>query len=161
MLTLWFGWSIRNFGPEVTFLGNTSIASESARRGDWAEAERYFPDFLGKVEALIAKHDLGDLDLHLRMTGCPNGCARPYLAEIGLVGKGPGRYNLMLGGDGRGTRLNKLYRENQSEAQILETLDDLLGRYARERTGDEKLGDFVIRAALVRPVINAARDFHD
>ncbi len=126
-----------------------------------AEAERYFPDFLAEAEALLARHGLGDLDLHLRMTGCPNGCARPYLAEIGLVGKGPGRYNLMLGGDGRGTRLNKLYRENLSEPRLLETLDQLLGRYAGERESGERFGDFVIRAGLVRQVTNAARDFHD
>lgn len=126
-----------------------------------AEAERYFPEVLGRVEALLARHGLGDLDLHLRLTGCPNGCARPYLAEIGLVGKGPGRYNLLLGGDHRGTRLNKLYRENLPEAELLQILDDLLGRYATERAGAERFGDFVIRAGLVRPVINAARDFHD
>jgi sulfite reductase (NADPH) hemoprotein beta-component len=125
-----------------------------------AEAERYFPDFLSKVEALTARHGLGDLDLHLRMTGCPNGCARPYLAEIGLVGKGPGRYNLMLGGDGRGTRLNKLYRENLPEAELLETLDELLGRYSADHAEGERFGDFVIRAGLVRPVLDAARDFH-
>jgi sulfite reductase (NADPH) hemoprotein beta-component len=125
-----------------------------------AEAERYFPDFLSKVEALTAKHGLGDLDLHLRMTGCPNGCARPYLAEIGLVGKGPGRYNLMLGGDGRGMRLNKLYRENLPEARLLETLDALLGQYAAERAAGERFGDFVIRAGLVPAVRDAARDFH-
>ena len=126
-----------------------------------AEAERYFPDFLTKAEALLARHGLDDLDLHLRMTGCPNGCARPYLAEIGLVGKAPGRYNLMLGGDGRGTRLNKLYRENLTEPRLVETLDQLLGRYAGEREAGERLGDFVIRAGLVRPVVNAARDFHE
>ncbi len=126
-----------------------------------AEAERYFPDFLAKAEALLARHGLGDLDLHLRMTGCPNGCARPYLAEIGLVGKAPGRYNLMLGGDGRGTRLNRLYRENLAEPRLLETLDQLLGRYAGEREAGERFGDFVIRAGLVRPVFNAARDFHE
>jgi sulfite reductase (NADPH) hemoprotein beta-component len=125
-----------------------------------AEAERYFPDLLSQVEALTAKHGLGDLDLHLRMTGCPNGCARPYLAEIGLVGKGPGRYNLMLGGDGRGTRLNKLYRENLPEARLLETLDALLGQYAAERAAGERFGDFVIRAGLVQAVRDAARDFH-
>jgi sulfite reductase (NADPH) hemoprotein beta-component len=73
-----------------------------------AEAERHLPDLLAQLETLTARHGLGDLDLHLRMTGCPNGCARPYLAEIGLVGKAPGRYNLLLGGDYRGTRLNRL-----------------------------------------------------
>ncbi|MBK5964155.1 sulfite reductase subunit beta [Thiocystis minor] len=126
-----------------------------------AEAERSFPEIVGAVEALIARHGLGDLDLHLRMTGCPNGCARPFLAEVGLVGKAPGRYNLLLGGDDRGTRLNRLYQENLSEAQILDSLDGLLGRYAVEREPDERFGDFVIRAGIVRPVIDPARDFHE
>lgn len=126
-----------------------------------AEAERSFPEMVAQVEALIARHGLGDLDLHLRMTGCPNGCARPFLAEVGLVGKAPGRYNLMLGGDARGTRLNRLYQENLTEARILEALDALLGRYAAERERDERFGDFLIRAGIVRPVIDPARDFHE
>lgn len=125
-----------------------------------AEAERYFPELAGKVEALSAKHGLADLALVLRITGCPNGCARPYLAEIGLVGKGPGKYNLLLGGDGTGARLNKLYRENIGEEQILATLDELFARFAAEREPEERFGDFVIRAGIVRRVTDAARDFH-
>jgi sulfite reductase (NADPH) hemoprotein beta-component len=95
------------------------------------------------------------------MTGCPNGCARPFLAEIGLVGKGPRTYNLLLGGDGSGTRLNTLYRENIAEAEILDTLDRLFARYAQERTPQERFGDFVVRVGIVRRVENAASDFHD
>ncbi|MCG6861828.1 MAG: assimilatory sulfite reductase (NADPH) hemoprotein subunit [Chromatiaceae bacterium] len=125
-----------------------------------AEAERYFPDLADKAEALSARHGLADLDLVLRITGCPNGCARPYLAEIGLVGKGPRRYNLLLGGDGTGTRLNKLYRENLAEEEILGTLDSLFARFAAERRPGERFGDFVIRAGIVPPVTDAARDFH-
>ncbi len=126
-----------------------------------AEAERSFPEMLAQVERLIDRHGLDDLDLHLRMTGCPNGCARPFLAEIALVGKALGRYNLMLGGDHLGTRLNRLYQENLSEAQILEALDGLLGRYAAEREPGEHFGDFVIRTGIVRAVIDPARDFHE
>jgi len=125
-----------------------------------AEAERYFPDVADKVETLTAKHGLADLDLVLRITGCPNGCARPYLAEIGLVGKAPRRYNLLLGGDGTGARLNKLYRENIGEEEILATLDGLFTRFAAEREPEERFGDFVIRAGIVRRVTYAARDFH-
>ena len=125
-----------------------------------AEAERYFPDLAGKVEELSEKHGLADVDLVLRITGCPNGCARPYLAEIGLVGKGPGKYNLLLGGDGTGARLNKLYRENIGEEQILATLDELFARFAAEREPEERFGDFVIRTGIVRRVTDAARDFH-
>ena len=95
------------------------------------------------------------------MTGCPNGCARPYLAEVGLVGKGPGRYNLLLGGDGTGTRLNRLYRENLDEAGILTALDHLFGRYAAQRQQGERFGDYVIRVGIVRRVENPAEDFHD
>ncbi|MCG8428352.1 MAG: sulfite reductase, partial [Chromatiales bacterium] len=125
-----------------------------------AEAERYFPDFMEKVEALTAKHDIADSSIVIRMTGCPNGCARPFAAEIGLVGKGPGRYNLMLGGDGSGLRLNRLYRKNLTEAELLETFDGLFQRYAAERETGERFGDFTVRAGIVEPVINPAEDFH-
>ena len=126
-----------------------------------AEAERYFPDLLDKVQELSVKHGLADVGLVMRMTGCPNGCARPYLAEVGLVGKGPGRYNLLLGGDGTGTRLNRLYQENLDEAGILSALDPLLGRYAAERQEGERFGDYLVRAGIVRRVDNPAEDFHD
>ncbi len=126
-----------------------------------SEAERYLPDLLTRIEALAAGHGLAEQPIVIRMTGCPNGCARPFLAEIGLVGKGPRTYNLMLGGDGRGTRLNRLYRENIPEDGILEALDGLFARYAAERAPGEPFGDFVVRAGIVRRVVNAARDFHD
>lgn len=125
-----------------------------------AEAERYFPDLLAKLEGLAARHGLADQPLVVRMTGCPNGCARPFLAEIGLVGKAPGRYNLMLGGNGLGTRLTRLYRENLDEAGILTELDPLLGRFAAEREPGEGFGDFLIRAGVIRPVIHPAEDYH-
>ncbi|MEA3277289.1 MAG: assimilatory sulfite reductase (NADPH) hemoprotein subunit [Pseudomonadota bacterium] len=125
-----------------------------------AEAERYLPGLLPRIEALAVKHGIGDTAVVIRMTGCPNGCARPFVAEIGLVGKGPGRYNLMLGGDGKGTRLNRLYRENLDESAILATLDGLFRHYAEQRLGGESLGDFAVRAGLVAAVRNPAEDFH-
>lgn len=125
-----------------------------------AEAERYFPDLITKIEGLLDTHGLTELDLVMRMTGCPNGCARPFVAEIGLVGKGPGRYNLLLGGDGRGKRLNKLYRENLNEEGILKVIDELLQKFAGERQDDERLGDFTIRQGIIDEVINPAVDFH-
>jgi hypothetical protein len=88
-----------------------------------AEAERYLPDFTARLQPLLEKHGLRDAPILLRISGCPNGCSRPYLGEIALVGKAPGRYNLMLGADHRGQRLNTLYRENIDEAAILDTLD--------------------------------------
>lgn len=114
-----------------------------------AEAERYLPTFLRVVQPLLDKHGLRDQPIVLRISGCPNGCSRPYLAEIALVGKAPGRYTLMLGGDHRGTRLNTLYRDNITEAQIVEALDPLLGRYATEREQGEHFGDFLHRVGIV------------
>ncbi len=111
-----------------------------------AEAERYLPQLLGRVESLLEHHGLAGHALGLRMTGCPNGCARPYLAEVGLIGKAPGRYNLHLGGDARGERLNVLYRENLDEPGILAALDPLLGAWAAERGPEERFGDFLWRS---------------
>jgi sulfite reductase (NADPH) hemoprotein beta-component len=114
-----------------------------------AEAERYVSTFVARVEDLLERHGLGDAPVLVRISGCPNGCSRPYLGEIALVGKAPGRYNLMLGADARGQRLNRLYRENVTEAEILETLDALFARYALERSAHERFGDFVVRTGIV------------
>lgn len=114
-----------------------------------AEAERYLPAFTGKVEKLLHRHGLGDLPLTMRISGCPNGCSRPYVAEIALVGKGPGHYNLMLGGDTAGGRLNRLYKENINEAEILFALDELFARYAHDRQHGESFGDYVARSQVV------------
>jgi sulfite reductase (NADPH) hemoprotein beta-component len=114
-----------------------------------AEAERYLPEFAGKLEALLVTHGLRDVPIGLRITGCPNGCARPFLAEIALVGKALGRYNLYLGGDRRGQRLNVLYRENIVEADILAVLDPLLADFAAGREGDEGFADFLIRQHVI------------
>ncbi len=114
-----------------------------------AEAERYLPDFTRKLEPLLERHGLHDAPILLRISGCPNGCSRPYLGEIALVGKAPGRYNLMLGADHRGQRLNTLYRENIDEAGILHALEPLFARYAAERAGDEGFGDFLHGSGLI------------
>ncbi len=126
-----------------------------------AEAERYFPELLEKIEALAMRHGIVRQAIVMRMTGCPNGCARPYVAEVGLIGKGPGRYNLQLGGDGTGLRLNRLYRKNLNEKELLETLDSLFSLYAANRLSNERFGDFVIRHELVKPVFNPAEDYHE
>lgn len=115
-----------------------------------AEAERYLPEFSDKLDALMKAHDLQHAPINLRITGCPNGCARPFLGEIALVGKALGRYNLYLGGDRRGQRLNVLYRENIVEAEILRTLTPLLADYASTRESDEGFGDFVIRRGVIQ-----------
>jgi len=114
-----------------------------------AEAERYLPGFLAALEPLLARHGLREAPILLRVSGCPNGCSRPYLAEIALVGRAPGRYNLFLGGDHRGQRLNTLYRDNVTEAQILQALEPLLARYAGDREAGERFVDFLHRSGLI------------
>jgi sulfite reductase (NADPH) hemoprotein beta-component len=126
-----------------------------------AEAERMLPQFVTEIEAMLAEHGIPDEAIITRVTGCPNGCGRAMLAEVGLVGKGPGKYNLYLGGNYNGTRIPRMYRENISEAEIKAELNSLIGRWSAERNGDERFGDFVIRVGVVRPVIDSARDFHD
>ncbi|MGU5761309.1 assimilatory sulfite reductase (NADPH) hemoprotein subunit [Aeromonas hydrophila] len=125
-----------------------------------AEAERMLPAFVTDIEGLLAKHDLADDAIIFRVTGCPNGCGRAMLAEVGLVGKAPGRYNLHLGGNLEGTRIPRLHLENITEPQILAELDTLIGRWAKDRNAGECFGDFVIRAGIIAPVIDSARDFY-
>ena len=123
-----------------------------------AEAERYLPTLISKIEELTKKHTIEKIPITIRMTGCPNGCARPYLAEIALVGKALGKYNLYLGGDGKGTRLVQLYRENIGEDIILEELDNLFSQYSTNREKNELFGDFLIRKKIV-PAVYDGRDF--
>ena len=125
-----------------------------------AEAERYLPGLVDDVEGILAKHDIADDSVILRVTGCPNGCGRAMLAEIGLVGKGPGKYNMYLGGNSEGTRIPKLYQENIDEATIVAEIDGLVGRWAQERNQGECFGDFTIRAGIVAEVKVSARDFY-
>ena len=114
-----------------------------------AEAERYLPQLLGRVEELLEHHGIAELPLILRITGCPNGCARPYLAEIGLVGKAPGRYNLHLGGDARGQRLAVLHRENLDEPAFLAELDQHFAAFATGRIAGERFGDYLWRSGRI------------
>ena len=124
-----------------------------------AEAERFLPAFVTRVEAIMTKHGVGEEHIVLRVTGCPNGCGRAMLAELGLVGKAPGRYNLHLGGNRIGTRIPRMYRENITEDEILATIDELVGRWAQERAPGEEFGDFTLRAGIVKPIVDPARDF--
>jgi sulfite reductase (NADPH) hemoprotein beta-component len=123
-----------------------------------AESERYLPTLLNKLEQTVRELGLEKEPISIRMSGCPNGCSRPYLAEIALVGKGPGKYNLYLGASANGDRLNALYQENIAEEQILASLRQLLGRYATQRNRDERFGDFLIRVGVVSRM-QAGRDF--
>jgi sulfite reductase (NADPH) hemoprotein beta-component len=114
-----------------------------------AEAQRYMPSLITKIEPLLQKHGLIDEEITIRMTGCPNGCARSANAEIGFIGTSYGRYNMHLGGDRLGLRLNKLYKEHAEEQTILTELDSLFGVYASDRVNKESFGDFIIRKQLV------------
>jgi len=115
-----------------------------------AEAERYLPDLITKIEEILSRHDLYDEPITIRMTGCPNGCARPsYISDIGLTGRAPGKYNLYLGGGFHGQRLNKLVLENVGEEAILDKLGGVIAHYARERNVSEHLGDFALRAGYL------------
>lgn len=125
-----------------------------------AESERYLPDLITKIETILGTYGLKDEPITIRMTGCPNGCARPYIAEIALTGRAPGKYNLYLGGGFHGQRLNKMYLENAGEPAILAALDKTLGHYAREREPNERFGDFAIRAGYVTEV-KEGRFFND
>ena len=124
-----------------------------------AESERYLPDLMTALDGRLAAHRLSADDIVIRMTGCPNGCARPYLAEIGLVGKGPGRYNLYLGAAFGGSRMNKLYVEDLEHGAIVAALDPIFAAYAAGRQKGEHFGDFTIRAGFVAATGNG-RDFH-
>ena len=115
----------------------------------FAEAERYLPTLVGKLETILKEHGLLKQEIVIRMTGCPNGCGRPYLAEIGFVGKSFGHYNLYLGGNFNGTRLNTLYKETLSEEEILNELRPIIVDYAQNRNDGEGFGDFVIRKEYV------------
>lgn len=125
----------------------------------FAEAERYLPTVVDKIDEILQKLGLFNEPISIRMTGCPNGCGRPFLGEIALVGRAPGRYNLYLGASFKGDRLNKLYKEMLNEAEILATLEPLLADYAQNRNEQERFGDFVIRKGYIEAVL-AGNQFH-
>ena len=143
-------------GRELSGMRRNSIACVSMNTCPlgMAEAERYLPTLITKLEPILEKHGLREQEIKIRMTGCPNGCGRSVMAEIGLIGKSMGRYNVYLGGDAEGERLNTLYKENQSESEILEMLDGLFEKYVDERKKTESFGDFVVRAGLVAATLN-------
>jgi sulfite reductase (NADPH) hemoprotein beta-component len=125
-----------------------------------AESERYLPSLIMALEAELARNGLAEEEIIIRMTGCPNGCARPYLAEIGLVGTGPGLYNLYLGGAFDGSRLSKLYRRQIGHDEIVAALAPLFAAYASQRRPGEHFSEFAIRHGVVQPTLSGNR-FHD
>ena len=125
-----------------------------------AEIERYLPSLLTRLEAELETLGLAGEEITIRMTGCPNGCARPYMSEIGLVGRSPGLYNLYLGGAHDGSRLSKLHARDVDGDGIVASLKPIFAAYATDRERNESFGDFVIRAGIVARTI-AGLDFHE
>jgi sulfite reductase (NADPH) hemoprotein beta-component len=113
-----------------------------------AESERMLPGLVDRIEKLCGDLGLTDEEIIIRSTGCPNGCARPYMAEIAFVGKAPGRYQLWLGGDVAGTRLNRVWRETVKDPEIENELRPVLARFAKERNPGERFGDWCDRVLL-------------
>jgi sulfite reductase (NADPH) hemoprotein beta-component len=126
----------------------------------FAEAERYLPSLVDKLDKVLEVNGLLNEPISIRMTGCANGCGRPFLAEIGLVGRAPGRYNLYLGASFVGDRLNKLYKEMLSEEEIIATLTPILEDFAKTRDKNERFGNFVIRKGYVQATTEGKK-FHD
>jgi sulfite reductase (NADPH) hemoprotein beta-component len=124
-----------------------------------AESERYLPNLVSDLEVILEEAGLQNDEIVIRSTGCPNGCGRPYLGEIGLVGKVPGKYNLYLGAGFDGERLNKLYRSSVTHEQIIDELKPILLDYAKERKDGERFGDFTIRKGYVKAT-TAGNNFH-
>ena len=125
-----------------------------------AESERYLPLLITKLEGCLEENGLKQDSIVMRMTGCPNGCARPWLAEVAFVGKAYGAYNMYLGGGYHGQRLNKLYRSSIQEKEILDIMKPMLKRYSMEREHGEHFGDWVIKAGYIKPTTEG-KTFHD
>ncbi|MGB0373190.1 MAG: NADPH-dependent assimilatory sulfite reductase hemoprotein subunit [Opitutales bacterium] len=125
-----------------------------------AESERYLPDLVGDIEKVLEAHGLKDEEIVIRMTGCPNGCARPYNAEIGLVGKAPNKYNLYLGAAFEGHRLSKLVEESAKPERVVEILTPLIKDFSEKRESGEHFGNFLVRTGFVKPVHVSRTDFH-
>lgn len=147
---------------EISGLRQNSIACVALNTCGlaFAEAERYLPTLITKIERILDHHWLFKEEIVIRMTGCPNGCGRPYLAEIGFVGKSPGHYNLYLGGNFIGSRLNTLYKETLTEDEIISELMPIIADYAVNRKKDEKFGDFVIRKQYVKETLKGSDFIH-
>jgi sulfite reductase (NADPH) hemoprotein beta-component len=125
-----------------------------------AESERYLPELVTELESVVDSLGLRNDAIIIRMTGCPNGCGRPYLAEIGMVGKAPGKYNVYLGASFNGNRLATLYKPSVVSTELIPLLRPLLQDYAQHRQSGERFGDFVVRTGVVKPT-GTPQDFHE
>ncbi|WP_343155059.1 assimilatory sulfite reductase (NADPH) hemoprotein subunit [Buchnera aphidicola (Kurisakia onigurumii)] len=158
---------INNIAIKYNLIHNTSLLRQNSMACvsfptcplAMAEAERMLDGFIKKLEKIFLKNNLIDEYIVVRITGCPNNCARALLAEIGLIGKSPGKYNLYLGGNRIGTRIPSLYIENCNEKVILEKLSILITLWSIEKKNKEGFGDFVIRKKIVKEITNSSEEF--
>ena len=125
-----------------------------------AESERYLPKLIDELDLIISELGLKDQSIAIRSTGCPNGCGRPYLGEIGLVGKAPGKYNLYLGAGFDGMRLNKLYKQAIPHEDIISSLKPILEDFSKNKLDKENFGDFCIRTEIIKST-DSGENFHD
>lgn len=112
------------------------------------ESERIFPKVIRDLEEVINELGLEDENISVRMTGCPNGCARPYVADIGFVGQSLNKYSIFIGGDPSGTRLNKLYKELVPLEELVDEVKPLLSQYRYNRNPGESFGDYYERVGI-------------
>ncbi|XZR52801.1 MAG: assimilatory sulfite reductase (NADPH) hemoprotein subunit [Enterobacteriaceae bacterium] len=124
-----------------------------------AESERFLPEFITKIEIILKKNNIKNDYIILRVSGCPNGCGRALLAEVGLIGKAIGRYNLYLGGNKEGTRIARMYKENIKENEILKIMNYLIKLWSKKRKVGENFGNFIIRIGIIKEVTNSVKDF--
>ncbi|ACY40301.1 sulfite reductase (NADPH) hemoprotein subunit beta [Blattabacterium sp. (Blattella germanica) str. Bge] len=144
-------YGIHDYMNQLSFIRKNSMACVAFNTCPLAlaEGQRYLPSLISKIEIILKKYKLEKEDIIIRMTGCPNGCSRPYLAEIGLIGVSYGKYNLYLGANHEGTRLNKLYKKNMDESSILKELDLIFSCFQTEKFSGERFGNFSIRKKWV------------
>lgn len=141
------GFDVNNQGPLVRLNSMACVALPTCGQA-LAEAERYMPDLLSEIESILNELGIPNETITIRMTGCPNGCARPYTAEIAFVGKAPGKYQIYLGGNESNTRLNRLYRDNINSEDIAKELYPLFKAYVNERMPGERFGDWCMRTVF-------------
>lgn len=125
-----------------------------------AEAERILPQCIDHLEEILFSNGISHDSIIFRVTGCPNGCGRAMLAEIGLVGRALGRYDLYIGGNKEGTRIPRMYRQNLAIDSIFDELSELITNWAKNRIAEERFGDFAVRTGIIRPVLNSTIDFY-
>lgn len=144
-------WGLDNINHSGLRLSSSACVAFPTCGLAMAESERYLPVLIDKVEKICEEAGVGHDALVMRMSGCPNGCSRPWAAEVAFVGKAPGSYMMLLGGGYNGERLNKPFKESVTEPEILEILGDLIRRWAKERNDGERFGDWTVRAGIIAP----------